>query len=224
MICSGTQKLTTFLCSVITIVIVDIANAEMCKWVGEDGCVHYAETCPESVEGIEIEIQQPPSQAQIDNASRRYTDDELQQGDQKELPSESLELSSVNIDQMRDRCVDARLSLDTLSQDLPVYYDKLGKLQAESHKSVRFEFDRSGSYLSADAKKRAYEHWRLVKQDNCTSEVLGSGIKSEMKRRRKEHQQRECEWWKSELEFMGRNKSFHKERMDLKKQFNAKCK
>ena len=65
------MKLITFLCGVFAIVVVDVVNAEMCKWVDKDGCVHYAETCPEGIDGIEIEIQAPPSQEQVAEADRQ---------------------------------------------------------------------------------------------------------------------------------------------------------
>ncbi len=221
---SSAHRLTTFLCSLLAIVIVDVVNAEMCKWVDEDGCVHYAETCPEGVESTEVEIQPPPSQAQLEEASKRSADVQLQQRGQEETPSEPPELSTFEFNQMRDRCIEARRSLDVLSQNLPVYYDKLVQLQAELHQSVMFEFDRSSSYLNADAIKRAYEHWNLVKQDNCTSAVSGSGIRSAIRQKQKEHQQRQCAPWRTELEFMERHRGFHKERLKLKKLFNANCK
>jgi hypothetical protein len=57
MSCSSANRLTAFICGVVAIAIVDGVKAEMCKWVDKDGCVHYAETCPEGIDGIEIEIQ-----------------------------------------------------------------------------------------------------------------------------------------------------------------------
>lgn len=47
-------------------------NAEMCKWVDENGTVHYAESCPENVKSIEVEIQPPPSQKQAVEAEQLY--------------------------------------------------------------------------------------------------------------------------------------------------------
>lgn len=221
---SSATRLTSFLFGVLTIVAVDVVNADMCRWVDEDGCVHYAETCPENVESTIVEIQAPPSPAQVDEANKRSADVQLERREREEVPSEPAELSTINVDQMRDRCIEARLSLDALSQGKPIYYDKSGQLQAELHQSVRFEFDRDSGYLNADAIERANKHWSLVKQDNCTSAVSQSGIRSEIRQMKKEHQQRQCKVWKTELEYMDRNKSFHKERLDLKKLFNANCK
>ncbi len=42
--------------------------AEFCMWVDENGVAHYAETCPEDVESTEIDIQPPPSPAQVEAA------------------------------------------------------------------------------------------------------------------------------------------------------------
>jgi hypothetical protein len=46
-------------------IVIDIAYAEICKWVDENGTVHYAESCPEDVGSVEIEIQPPLPQAQV---------------------------------------------------------------------------------------------------------------------------------------------------------------
>jgi len=216
---SNAPWLTAFLCSVLAMGIVDSANAKMCKWVDENGCVHYAETCPEGVKSTNVEIQRPPAKTQVDEANKRFV--EIQSEGAKK-PSEPTELLTFESDQMRDRCIKAKLSLDALSQKVPVYYDKQGQMQAELFKSVRF--DRSSSYLNGDAIKSARKHWTQVKQDNCTSAVPGSEVRRGVKQRQKEHLQKQCELWRSELEYMDRNKGFHSERLDLKKLFNANCK
>lgn len=216
---SKATRLTAFLCSVLAITIVD---AEMCKWVDESGCVHYAETCPEGVKSTAVEIQAPPPPTQVDEANKRSVDMRPQQTKGEDMPSKPAKLSTFDIDQMRDSCIKARLSLNALSREVPVYYDRQGQLQAELHQSV--QFDRSGSYLSADALKSAKKHWNLVKQDNCTSAVSGSEIKRGIKQKQKEHQKEQCEFWSAELEYMERSRGFHSEHLDLKKLFNANCK
>ena len=219
---SGATRLTAYLCGVFAIVFVDVANAEMCKWIDEDGCVHYAETCPEGVESIRVEILAPPTQEQVDEANRSTPELPALQSGKEELSAESTVLSTFKINQMTDRCIKARLNLEALSQSLPVYYDKLGQLQAEYHQSV--QFDRSGSYLNADMVKRANEHWTLVEKDNCTVAVSRSKVNRGIRQKQKEHQQQLCDFWRTELEYMERNKSFHDKRLDLKTMFNAKCK
>jgi len=47
------------------------ATAEMCKWVDENGCVHYAQTCPEGVEGEQVDLQAPPGPEQVRAAEQR---------------------------------------------------------------------------------------------------------------------------------------------------------
>jgi len=68
---SNIHGLTAFIFGVLALVIVDVANAKMCKWVDENGCVHYAETCPEGVDSIEVQIQPPPSQKQVAEADKQ---------------------------------------------------------------------------------------------------------------------------------------------------------
>jgi|GEM_PF-922451 len=47
------------------------AIPDVCKWVDEDGCVHYAETCPEGVEGSDVSLEPPPSRQRTEAAERR---------------------------------------------------------------------------------------------------------------------------------------------------------
>ena len=68
------------------------------------------------------------------------------------------------------------------------------------------------------------KYWRGMKEINCTPAVANSGLRSGIRKEKKQRQQRECDFWANELEYMERNKSFHKERLKLKKQFNARCK
>jgi len=221
---STTHGWKVFACCLATIAVAGVVNAEMCKWMDENGCVHYAETCPEDVEGTKVELQAPPSPEQVDEAAKRFSDEQPKLSEQEEMLSEPAEISTVKIHQMRGRCIKASLSLEVLSKDLPIYYDSFGQLQAELWNYPHVRLERSSSYLNADAKKRALKQWNRTKQDNCTSAVSGSGIRKEVRRQQKEHQQRVCDIWKTELEYMERNKSFHEERLDLKKLFNSKCK
>lgn len=222
--CTNSNTLIVFLIGFLILTHATNSKAEICKWVDEDGSVHFAQTCPEDVQSTEVEIQPPPLPSQIDAASSRYADVNPQTSGHEENSSETDELLAAGTDQLRDYCIEARLSLDELSQKHPVYYDQTGKLRAEPHKSVRLEFDHSGKYLNKKKRADAIKHWKQVERDSCTPEIRDSGIRSEMKRKQKERQQKECVWWASELEYMERNKSFHKERLDLKKLFNANCK
>lgn len=221
---STATRLTVFTFGILTMVIFGVVSADMCKWVDEDGCVHYAESCPEGVENTIVEIQAPPSPEQVDEATKRFLDGQSDLDEQEGMPSESTELSTIEIYHMRDRCIQANLSLDALSRDLPVYYDSYGQLQAELWNYPHVLQERSGSYLNTDARKRALKQWRQVKGANCTSAVSGSGIRTEIRRKQKEHQQRVCDVWKTELEYMESNRGFHEERLKLKKLYNSKCK
>jgi hypothetical protein len=49
----------SLLTGLITALLITSAYAQMCKWVDENGVVHYAQTCPEGVETERIEIEEP---------------------------------------------------------------------------------------------------------------------------------------------------------------------
>jgi hypothetical protein len=197
----------------------DGAPGEICKWQDESGTVHYAEECPEEIESARVEIQPPPSQARIHEADSRYA-----AAERGEDSGDATVPAGSDTARMREMCIQARLSLSSLDGNRPVYFDQRGQLQSENYQSVRNEYDRGARHLSADARARELEHWTSAEQDNCTPEVVQSGIRSDIRRRQNEHQQRECDWWGLELEYMERNKGYHAERLDLKRQFNARCK
>ena len=58
-------------CFVAAFAVMDVASGDLCKWVDENGTVHFAESCPEDVNSETVEIQPPPSQAQAAEAEKR---------------------------------------------------------------------------------------------------------------------------------------------------------
>lgn len=44
----------------VAVLVLTSARAQICKWVDENGVVHYAQTCPEGVEAEHVEISKPP--------------------------------------------------------------------------------------------------------------------------------------------------------------------
>jgi hypothetical protein len=60
-----------FACCTAIIAVSLVVNAEMCKWVDEDGTVNYAESCPENIESVKVDIQPPPSQSQVAEAEQQ---------------------------------------------------------------------------------------------------------------------------------------------------------
>ena len=57
---SGTYHAAVILCGLLTLVFLSPARGELCKWVDETGCVHYAEQCPPGVDSKTIEIETSP--------------------------------------------------------------------------------------------------------------------------------------------------------------------
>jgi hypothetical protein len=201
-----------------------ITKAEMCKWVDEQGCVHYAETCPEGVESESVTLHPPPSTKAAEEASKRFSGTGDSQDINEKSPPDTSKVTEFEFKQMLQLCTSARLSLQALARGLPVYYNDQGQLQAEFHQSSRIEYDRGTRFLDVAAVEQARTHWTRVEKSNCTPAVIDSGVGSAVGQRSKEIQEEECAYWKSELEYMERNKSFHQERLRLKKQYNAKCK
>lgn len=53
------------------LVIASHSAAQICKWVDEDGVTHYAEKCPEEVNGQEVKIDSGPSETDVELARQR---------------------------------------------------------------------------------------------------------------------------------------------------------
>jgi len=84
---SSAHRLTTYLCGMLAIVVVDVVNAEICKWVDETGCVHYAKECPPGVDAERVEISEKPCVEDIQAAPPKISDARSQD----ELPDEVLQ-------------------------------------------------------------------------------------------------------------------------------------
>ncbi len=129
--------------------------AEICKWVDENGVVHYAETCPEDIDSTEIEIQAPPSQAQVEEAVRRLEQmqEKISKRKEAELQEEAAnslateESVEENDARERDTCLAAKSNLRILSEQRPVYFDDEGNIQ----------FDRSVYSLAYKGERRFIE-------------------------------------------------------------------
>jgi hypothetical protein len=70
-------------CFVIVLAMMDTVSGDLCKWADENGTVHYAESCPDDVNSITVEIQPPPTQIQVAEAKKRSADSQKLLGERK---------------------------------------------------------------------------------------------------------------------------------------------
>jgi hypothetical protein len=108
--------------------------AQMCKWTDEDGTVHYAEQCPEDVNGKNIELTEGPtreaveaakarSQALAEARAAREASSELDVDEERFLDDGD----AAGIDRAI-QCVTALREQRILGLRLPVFYDENGQL------------------------------------------------------------------------------------------------
>jgi hypothetical protein len=71
--------------------------AEFCKWVDENGVVHYADTCPENVDSAKVETAAPPSQSQVKEADKRFEQLQEKRKARKESTSAQPSLSLTQL-------------------------------------------------------------------------------------------------------------------------------
>ena len=67
---AGMMKIPSLVVLLMLVVFSGPGVAGFCKWVDENGVVHYAETCPDDVDGTEIDTQAPPSHERVEQAVR----------------------------------------------------------------------------------------------------------------------------------------------------------
>lgn len=67
---AGMMKIPSLVVLLMLVVFSGPGVAGFCKWVDENGVVHYAETCPDDVDGTEIDTQAPPSLERVEQAVR----------------------------------------------------------------------------------------------------------------------------------------------------------
>ena len=130
---SSAHRLTAFFCGVLAMVIVDVVNAEMCKWVDEDGCIHYAEQCPDDVEGQPVEIHPGPSEEAVKQAEKRIEQQQKsiyqhRQADREATEKRSAERAAQSTAGINaSLCTQAWHTIAKLESQWPVYADSEGR-------------------------------------------------------------------------------------------------
>lgn len=112
-----------------------MAQAGVCKWIDRDGVVHYAEACPEGVEGTVVRTDPPPSQRELDAAAKRSQAllEQRQHRSEQIRQAQEQELDTRREQQHREaglaqECEAAFAERNRLSAELPVYRDQQGQL------------------------------------------------------------------------------------------------
>ena len=145
------MRFRTFMLILFLLVIPWSAQGEMCRWVDENGTVHYAEKCPEGVKGSGVRIDPGPTADQVRAAqeiSRQH-----EQGRRDRDVAEPEPASSAQDSVSVEICIDATLAEDTLERPLPVYFDESGELHhGRSSHSQTYQGERR--YLD-DAERQA---------------------------------------------------------------------
>jgi hypothetical protein len=165
-------KLARFFCGALATVIFNVANAEMCKWVDEDGCVHYADQCPEGVDGQDEGMHQGPPEEAVKQAEKRSEQlpelvGQHRQADQESAEKMATEQAAKSTAGINTRlCTQARHTIARLEQQWPVYADSEGRYhQRESLHSWYYEGKRT--WLTDDLRQSELHLSEIFIQQNC---------------------------------------------------------
>jgi len=137
----------TLACCTAIIYVSGAVNAEMCKWVDENGTVHYAESCPEKVESVEVEIQPPPSQTQVAEAERLSVESRKLLSDRKSSRTLSGKTRSLTLEELGS-LPENTTSTYLVTKGTGITLDKDDKGQFSLSLEVRGSVPR-GAYLEA---------------------------------------------------------------------------
>lgn len=168
---SKTFKLLLFI-FLLGFVVTEISG--ICKWVDENGVVHYAETCPEDVNATGVPIHKPPSKEQAEATARRAgkiredtqyhrdlrKQEEEQQAQQKQAREGTRET-------MVDKCAEARWNLAILNKQLPVYFDEQGLLHSK-WSLHDYWYTGNRNFMDDPQRQAEISHYTRVESETCT--------------------------------------------------------
>lgn len=146
----------------------------ICKWVDENGVVHYAETCPEDSNSTQVPIEPPPSQAQIDATTARAEElrsemrsRHAQRDQEKEQEVAQLQEQEITSEEMNRRCAEARWNLEILNRQLPVYYDE--ENQFHTNRSLHhYWYEGPRTYLDDEQRAAEILRYSIIEKQACT--------------------------------------------------------
>ena len=138
-----------------------LEGSEIYKWVDENGVVHYTDKPPENQSTSEVEIKEPPSEAEMKEADAIYRDAieqaQSRQTSTQESSSPVLSGQKKRATQMtpdRIKCFEAYLAIRDLEKRGDVYEDEAGKIHHwQSFHSFWYESYRK---RLTDREKREY--------------------------------------------------------------------
>lgn len=150
-------------------------TAGICKWVDKDGVVHYAETCPEDTNSTEVQIEAPPTPAQIEATSKRMEKIQSEtktRKEQKDLEKRQELLDKQAREEISDsmvrKCAEARWNLTILHKQLPVYYDEANQLHF--NRSLHdYWYEGQRVYLDDQQRQLKIEHYTQIESQTCTA-------------------------------------------------------
>lgn len=191
-------------------------SAGICKWVDEDGVTHYAEKCPEEVDGQNVEVDSGPSDAEAELARQRSEQmrnrrAERKQAElaEKDVREEERAAVVTNEAVNEEFCMEASLNLYKLNQDSPVYFDENQRLQfGKSQYSGSYQGERR--YIEEEEREQLTTQWRDFVDQKCREDSKGES-------------ERRCRYWAESLVELQRVRENLDMQNELKKLISDNC-
>ncbi|NIP17602.1 MAG: DUF4124 domain-containing protein [Xanthomonadales bacterium] len=173
------------------------ALAEICKWTDGQGVIHFAERCPENVQGTEVTTDAGPSSEQVADAIRRseeLRETRSEHGDERTREdaerTAAARAARSGRQALAQACDDAYRDLSILELALPVYRDEGRELHYNQslhhhwYEGNRTYLDDAARYAEAErtvefigencgAVRRRGEYIHLFRDAPSLTETLG---------------------------------------------------
>lgn len=144
--------------------------AEIYKWVDQDGKVHYSDAKPPDAQAEEIRVEKPevsdPDEGEL--RRRRLLEqadiDAARRVEEKRTEKAAREVQQQALEVAQQACLKARIRLEILGEQLPVYADSEGNLRAS------WEFDTykgPRQYIDDANRSTALAQAKQAVEDNC---------------------------------------------------------
>lgn len=160
----------------------NLAHAEICKWVDENGITHYETKCPDEGGAEVLKIDTGPGGEAGDEAPQdaeqpeEFPPLERDENSQAEIALAPPQPSVLDNAEVRDRCVAAMTNLVVLQLQASVFYDDQGVLHPGLSDRAR-TYEGARTYVSDQERDTEILRYRNFLRDNCgRSEAERKGI------------------------------------------------
>ena len=167
------MRLPFITCLITAMVFAGPVQAEICKWVDEDGVTHFSKYCPDDVDGDKIVVEEGPTQQQSHDVKRnaqQLYDKRSQRREAEEIKSDQqardARQARAEASRRESNCRKAGRSLKVLTTQRPVFYDNRNTLHHD-REGFAYTYEGPRRYLEDEERAQLIQQWTNTQLENC---------------------------------------------------------